>query len=164
MASVVALMVADYWLLTKGNVFIAHCYNGARSNPHYYYTKGWNIQAVIAYLCGIALPFPGFVGSLGANVSTAALDLGHLGWILSFCTTFIVYYLICLIWPTQNQKQVKEMGLGWEVMAYAELVAPDGTSIPESLEGRPESDAGIVHDGTAEKGAAVNEYRPKYEL
>jgi len=26
MASVVAIMIADYWLLTKGNVFVAHLY------------------------------------------------------------------------------------------------------------------------------------------
>jgi len=26
MASVVAIMIADYWLLTKGNVFVSHLY------------------------------------------------------------------------------------------------------------------------------------------
>ena len=35
------------------------------------------MQAVFAYIVGIALPFPGFVGTLGPNVSTAAEDLGH---------------------------------------------------------------------------------------
>lgn len=42
--------------------------DGSKDNPHYYYYWGWNIQGVIAYLAGIALPFPGFVGTLGANV------------------------------------------------------------------------------------------------
>jgi NCS1 family nucleobase:cation symporter-1 len=65
---------ADF-LLTKGNVFVGHLYNGSKANKHYYYHMGWNIQGVIAYLCGIALPFPGFVGTLGAKVSTGATDL-----------------------------------------------------------------------------------------
>ena len=52
---------------------------------------GWNIQAGIAYLVGIALPFPGFIGTLGANVSLAAAQLGYLGWLLSFSVSFVVY-------------------------------------------------------------------------
>lgn len=43
---------------------------------------GWNLQGVIAYLVGIALPFPGFVGTLGPTVSAPAQEMGHLGWML----------------------------------------------------------------------------------
>ncbi|KAK4983220.1 hypothetical protein LTR66_008915 [Elasticomyces elasticus] len=138
MASVVAIMVVDYFLLTKGNVFISHLYNGSSTNKHYYYMRGWNVQAVIAYLCGIALPFPGFCGTLGARVSPTAQDLGHLGWMLSFVTTFVVYYVLCLVWPTQNQTLVKEMKLGWEEMSYKTIVAADGTVIGEEEEGHPD--------------------------
>ncbi|KAI9692296.1 MAG: hypothetical protein M1822_006527 [Bathelium mastoideum] len=132
MASVVAIMVCDYWLLTRGNVFIGHCYDGSRNNRHYYYTWGWNLQALIAYLVGIALPFPGFVGSLGANVSASATDLGHLGWMLSFTTSFFVYWALCIVWPTQNQKIIKEMELGWEQMEGETLYAEDGTLIQQT--------------------------------
>ncbi|KAG0647479.1 Allantoin transport [Hyphodiscus hymeniophilus] len=131
MASVVAIMICEYFLLTKGNVFIGHLYSGSKSNKHYYYYEGWNIQGVIAYLCGIALPFPGFVGTLGASVTTSATDLGRLGWILSFSVSFVVYYLICLFWPTQNQILIKEMGLGWEEASGDRIVAEDGTEIVE---------------------------------
>ncbi|KAL1311111.1 hypothetical protein AAFC00_001316 [Neodothiora populina] len=165
MASVVAIMVADYWIINKGNMFVAYCYDGARTNPHYYYKKGWNIQAVIAYLCGIALPFPGFVGTLGAHVSETGMNLGHLGWLLSFFVSFFVYIAICYVWPTQNQKQVKEMTLSFEAMADALLIAPDGTSIPESLEGKPAGNVGMVYDNVDydAKGAAINEYQTKYD-
>lgn len=123
MASVVAIMVCDYFLLTRGNVFISHLYDGSRDNKHYYYTMGWNLQAVFAYLAGIALPFAGFVGTLGASVSVAAQNLGHLGWMLSFTVSFVVYYVVCLIWPTQNQKIIREMGLGFEEMRLVLLDA-----------------------------------------
>lgn len=86
-------------------------------NEHYFYVGGFNLQAVFAYLCGIALPFPGFVGTLGPHVSTAATDLGRLGWLLSFSISFVVYYLLCLIWPTRNQKLIRQMGLRWEEQA-----------------------------------------------
>lgn len=129
MASVVAIMVCDYYLLTKGNVFIGHLYNGSKTNKHYYYHRGWNVQAIIAYICGIVPPFPGFVGTLGASVSQGATNVGRLGWLLSFFVSFIVYYLICLVWPTHNQSIIKEMGLKWEQESSDFVVAADGTEI-----------------------------------
>ena len=96
---------------------------------------GWNIQGVIAYLIGIALPFPGFCGTLGAKVSVPAQNLGHLGWMISFTASFVIYYLITLVWPTQNQKIIREMGLKFEEVSYKEIVAVDGTVIPDEMEG-----------------------------
>lgn len=135
----------DY-LLTRGNVFIGYLYDGTRSNKHYYYHRGWNIQGVIAYLCGIALPFPGFVGTLGATVSTGATDLGRLGWLLSFTVSFVAYYALCKVWPTKNQKLIKEMGLRWEEQKGDTVVAADGTRIVE--EGKIIRVLGETSDGT----------------
>lgn len=146
----------DY-LLTKGNVFIGHLYNGSRSNKHYYFHHGWSIQALIAYVCGIVPPFPGFAGTLGAHVSTSATDLGRLGWLLSFLISFVVYYLICKVWPTKNQVLIKEMGLGWEEMSGREIVAEDGAIIVEegrNVRVRDESEedvAGEFHFGGEKK-------------
>ena len=139
MASVVAIMICDYFLITKGNVFVSHLYDGSKENKHYRYHFGINVQAVIAYIIGIALPFPGFVGTLGPTVSVAAQNLGHLGWLMSFVASFVVYYVLCLVWPTRNQKLIREMGLRWEEMGDRQLVAEDGTIIPDELEGRPEN-------------------------
>lgn len=95
-------------------------------------------QGIIAYIVGIALPFPGFCGTLGAKVSVPAQNLGHLGWLISFVASFVVYYVLCLVWPTHNQKLVKEMGLKWEEVSYREIVAVDGTVITTDQEGYPD--------------------------
>ncbi|ROV99851.1 hypothetical protein VSDG_03116 [Cytospora chrysosperma] len=131
MASVVAVMIADYWVITKGNVFVSWLYDPTSSNKHYYYNKGWNVQAYIAYICGVALPFPGFVGTLGPKVSASATHMGDLGWLLSFVVSFVVYIALCMVWPTHNQKMIKEMGYGFEYAVGDEFVAPDGTVIVE---------------------------------
>jgi NCS1 family nucleobase:cation symporter-1 len=138
MASVVAVMICDYWLLTKGNVFIAYLYDGSKDNKHYWFYGGFNLQGIIAYIVGIALPFPGFCGTLGAHVGVSANNLGHLGWLISFVASFVVYYVLCLVWPTQNQKLVKEMGLGWEEMSRRDIIAVDGTIITAEQEGYPD--------------------------
>jgi NCS1 family nucleobase:cation symporter-1 len=148
MASVVAIMICDYFLLTKGNVFLSNLYDGSSSNKHYYYHRGWNLQAVISYIVGIALPFPGFVGTLGPHVSKPAQELGQLGWLLSFSSSFVVYYVLCKIWPTRNQRVVREMGLGWEEMSYMSIVTADGTIITDDLTGHPEARS---HVGGVEK-------------
>ncbi|OJJ50427.1 hypothetical protein ASPZODRAFT_59349 [Penicilliopsis zonata CBS 506.65] len=114
MASVVAIMVCDYFLLSKGNMFIPALYNGTPANKNYYYARGWNLQALAAYIVGIALPFPGFCGELGASVSAGATHLVDMGWILSFVTSFVVYYALCSVWPTQNQRYVREQGYAFE--------------------------------------------------
>jgi len=138
MASVVAIMICDDFCLTNGNVFISHLYDGTSTNQHYYYHKGWNLQAVIAYIVGVALPFPGFVGTLGPSVSPTAQDLGHLSWLLSFVTAFVVYYLLCRVWPTRNRKLVRERGLGWEEASMREVVAADETAMADEREGYPD--------------------------
>ena len=155
MASVVAVMIADCkscaydyrlcrkfllltdsslpdWMLTKGNVFVGWLYDPGKSNRYYHYHAGCNIQAYIAYLSGIALPFAGFAGTLGASVSDEALHLGSLGWMISFIASFTVYYGLCLVWPTRNQRLIKEQGLGWEQAASDEFEAPDGVAIYEN--------------------------------
>jgi NCS1 family nucleobase:cation symporter-1 len=94
------------------------------------------MQAIIAYIVGIALPFPGFVGSLGATVSIEAERLGQLGWLLSFFTTFLVYYIICRVWPTSVQKIIKEKNLGFEEMAVHDQAVLDGVRVHDEIAGK----------------------------
>lgn len=137
MASAVGIMIADYYFLTKGNVFLKHLYDGKRSNPHYYYYRGWNIQAYIAYIIGVIIPFPGFCGSLGANVSETAINLGHLGWCLSFVVSIAVYVPLCYFWPTKNQKLIKSMKLKFEETATEEFDPATLPNFPSAVvEGR----------------------------
>lgn len=46
MAAVVGVMTADYYLITRGNMFIRHLYDGDSRNPHYHYFHGFNIQGM----------------------------------------------------------------------------------------------------------------------
>ncbi len=127
-------------------------YEPSKMNKHYYYHVGWNIQAYIAYVAGIALPFPGFVGTLGPPVSEPAMHLGQIGWLLSFSTSFVVYYALCLVWPTRNQRLVRESGARWEEAANEEFVAADGVHVTETgLGHRHEDSESRNSDGLREK-------------
>ncbi|ETS83922.1 hypothetical protein PFICI_05798 [Pestalotiopsis fici W106-1] len=147
MASVVAIMVSDYFIQTKGNIATEWLFNPGKSNVHYHYHGGWNIQAVIAYIIGIALPFPGFAASLGATgVNQAGYDLFYIGWILSFTMSFVFYNTICKIWPTKNQRLIRERGMGWEECAY-NPISDDSSSAGQEEMGVSQ----VVADGTDTK-------------
>ncbi|KAJ9156488.1 Uracil permease-like protein [Pleurostoma richardsiae] len=133
MASVVAIMVAEYYIMTKGNVFCTHLFDPSKSNRHYRYHKGWNLQALIAYCIGIALPFPGFVASLGASgVNEAGQHLFSMGWLLSFFTSLIIYPLICMVWPTANHKIIREQGMTWEQAGKEVLEGEEAGTVSDS--------------------------------
>lgn len=118
---------------------------------HYHYHGGWNVQAVIAYLAGVAPPFPGFAASLGATgVNQAGNDLFYLGWLLSFSTSLVVYIGLCKIWPTKNQKLIQERGLVWEELA--QLAIEDDTD--SSTQGMDVSQA-MVDGAQSGKEVAV---------
>lgn len=42
-----------------------------------------------------------------------------------------MYFALCTIWPTKNQKIIKEMNLGWESQYGDIVIAEDGTRIAE---------------------------------
>lgn len=58
--------------------------------------------------------------------------MGQMGWLLSFFTSFVVYFCICKVWPTRNQRRIKELGLKWEQMGFDdEIVAVDGVVLED---------------------------------
>ena len=59
-----------------------------------------------------------------------------LGWLLSFAVSFVLYYAICLVWPTKNQIMIREESLGWEETALMQTLAGTRPWSPEEpLEG-----------------------------
>lgn len=80
-----------------------------------------------------------------------ASNLGNLGWLISFTCSFVVYYVLCKVWPTKNQKLIKEAGLGWEELGDAPIIMEDGTEIVEEgdvVRERSVSDevVGVLHE------------------
>lgn len=116
MGPAVSIMLVEYYFISNGNIFVSSMYAGSRiTNPNYWYARGWNIQAYIAYVVAVGLCMIGFVNKVGASVPTAGVRLGELGWFLTFTTGGVVYLAVVKIWPHQNVSNVK--GLGWEVLA-----------------------------------------------
>lgn len=120
MGGLTGIMIADYFVITKGNLFMERLYDGKKTNTAYHYVRGWNVNAYLAYIAGCAVGLPGFCGDLGANVSSQAKEVGYLGYLLAFFVSIVVYLLLCTIFPTQSQKLVRSIGLKFEEKAAQE--------------------------------------------
>ncbi|KAK0224294.1 allantoin permease [Armillaria fumosa] len=102
MGPVAGIMIIDYFLVRKGNLQLAGLFTGTRDGP-YYYTRGINWRAIVAFIAGIAVPFPGFVQSFGSVViGKVAGDMFDFGWLASFGIGAMMYWILCRVFPVEN--------------------------------------------------------------
>ncbi len=86
LAPVAAIFIADYYIIKKRNIDVMALFQG--SEGRYWYSGGWNIKAVIAWIAGFILPT---LGSLGVS---ALSWVSANGYFIGFGIGFIVYVLL----------------------------------------------------------------------
>jgi NCS1 family nucleobase:cation symporter-1 len=125
---IAACMIVDYWLVRKGNFHVPSLYVSSAESPYTYY-KGWNLRMLVAWVAGVAFTVHGVAGSLNpTSVATASKNMYKLGFLLSFCMSAVVYYILCLVWPVQILPKGMERHL-----AFEELAANEGFFDHESV-------------------------------
>jgi nucleobase:cation symporter-1, NCS1 family len=67
LSSITGVLMCNYWLIARGYYRVDDLFTAKRDGA-YYYTKGWNIRAYIAYIIAIAPNFAGFLGSMGVSM------------------------------------------------------------------------------------------------
>ncbi|EIW55424.1 uncharacterized protein TRAVEDRAFT_74222 [Trametes versicolor FP-101664 SS1] len=112
MGPTAAIMVADYWVVRRGNIHIADAYSSA-PGARYMYFHGFNLNAIAAYFCGMMIPFVGFVGTFGIPVPKAATRCDEIGWYVSAVVAGVVYITLCRLHPLDNI----DKSLDWEDLA-----------------------------------------------
>lgn len=95
-----AVCIVDYFFVCRGNFFIKELYVGDASS-RYWYSKGWNWRAIVSWLVGVILPFPGFVSTFGTvRLSDGVVHMWNLGYLLSLVMSGVTYYLLSRLFPT----------------------------------------------------------------
>lgn len=91
-------MLCQYFLVSKGYFNIPDLYISS-SLGQYYYRKGWNYRAYIAYVIGIAPNFYGFLGVFGLHITEAATRMYYFAYPMGLVLSFSSYYALCLLDP-----------------------------------------------------------------
>jgi len=86
LAPIAAIFIADYYVIKKRNIDVMALFQG--SEGRYWYSGGWNIKAVIAWVAGFILPL---LGNLGVD---ALMWFGANGYFIGFAIAFVVYWAL----------------------------------------------------------------------
>jgi NCS1 family nucleobase:cation symporter-1 len=138
--SVVGIMLADYFLLRRGNLTVVELFSSSREGIYYYF-HGLNMRALAAFVIGFLLPLPGFIKSFSTNeASGAASHMYALGWALSFLTGSVSYVILGCIWPMPGDERAH----GFERAAIDVLETGD-TVEPVTVKEREIHDVDLTH-------------------
>jgi NCS1 family nucleobase:cation symporter-1 len=118
MAPLCAVIIVDYFLVRKGNVHILSCYNGKKTGL-YWFWSGVNWCGAAAWLFGTTMGIPGLIGQYEPQaISNAAKYMYMMGWLLTFSTSAVIYYIATLFIKLQIFPSGSESGsLKWEWLA-----------------------------------------------
>jgi NCS1 family nucleobase:cation symporter-1 len=96
MAPLCAVIIVDY-IARRGNIHVPSCYIGDKRGL-YWFQSGVNWYGVAAWLLGTTMGIPGLIGQYQPKiVSNAAKYMYMMGWLLTFFTSAILYYIMTLI-------------------------------------------------------------------
>ncbi len=86
LAPIAAIFIADYYIVKKRNIDVMALYQG--KDGRYWYQNGWNIKAIIAWVCGFILP------TLGSFGVPALKWVSANGYIVGFVIGLAVYVVL----------------------------------------------------------------------
>ncbi|KAH8690450.1 permease for cytosine/purines, uracil, thiamine, allantoin-domain-containing protein [Talaromyces proteolyticus] len=103
LSSITGVMLCQYFLISKGYLQIPDFYT-SRSTGLYYYRRGWNYRAYIAYVIGVAPNFYGFLGVFGVSITETATRMYYFAYPVGLILSFASYYGLCWLDPPPCSK------------------------------------------------------------
>lgn len=144
------IQICDYFLIRGQRVKLTDLYTPSSSGIYYYF-RGVNPRAFIAWVCGWAPQLPGFIANVNASVTVpkASMEMFYLAFPLGMAISFTLYYVLSKVFPPQ--------GLGeYDDVDYYATFSPDeaaklGVASLEETSGEDREDLAM------EKGAMNQE-------
>ncbi|KAI1840595.1 hypothetical protein JX265_010265 [Neoarthrinium moseri] len=98
-APLAGINAVDFWVVRKLKWKIPDLFKGKDDNI-YWYTAGLNWRAFASWSLTIWASFPGFVAAMnGKDYGIGWTRTFQVTWIVGFCGSGVLYYLICLVSP-----------------------------------------------------------------
>jgi NCS1 family nucleobase:cation symporter-1 len=124
------IQICDYFFIRRQRVKLTDLYSPSPSGI-YYYVRGVNPRAFVAWVCGWAPQLPGFIANVNPTVSVprACMEMFYLAFPLGLAISFTLYYSFNKVFPP--------MGVGeFDDVDYfgtfsEEEAAKLGVSLPE---------------------------------
>lgn len=93
MGPIAGVMIVDYYIVKKQKLNLHDMY---KTHGIYFYTKGFNWQAFLAFFLGVIPLMPGFAKSIDHTINVGgAWKVYTFAWLFGFSTSSTAYYIIC---------------------------------------------------------------------
>ncbi|KAI1858719.1 uncharacterized protein JN550_012469 [Neoarthrinium moseri] len=96
----IGIQICDYFLIRHRRIKLSDLYHPG-PDGFYYFWKGVNPRAFVAWICGFATQLPGFAASVTPNsvrVGQGWTRLYYLAFPLGFAISFVIYFIVNTIW------------------------------------------------------------------
>jgi NCS1 family nucleobase:cation symporter-1 len=104
LGAVAGILLADYWLLRRTRVNLPALYT---RGSEYWYSRGWNWRALVAFGAGSLLAVGGAdlpVGSGGPFIGFLA-PLSDYGWVVALVTALLLHWALGRFLPDHRQRE-----------------------------------------------------------
>ena len=137
------VLLSDYLLIRKARGF--NIYNLYKPHGLYWYTKGVNPRAVIAFLTGVAPLLPGLVHAINPDIKgieKGILNFYSMSWFEGLVMSGLTYYLLFLAFPfptttdDEDKAQVILEGKEYEDLQTEKLQSTSSRSSQTAVEKR----------------------------
>jgi len=96
LSAITGILICNYYVVLRGQLNVPDLYTADKSGV-YYFTKGWNIRAYIAYLVAVAVNFAGFLGNMGVTVPVGITRFYYFAYPVGLLLSFGVFLLCSLV-------------------------------------------------------------------
>ncbi|KAL2833160.1 permease for cytosine/purines, uracil, thiamine, allantoin-domain-containing protein [Aspergillus pseudoustus] len=123
------IMFVDYFLIRRTTMKLSDMYASTPASL-YWYTKGWNWRAGVAWVTGVWFLIPGLAQRAMApgEIWTGWTRLYQLAWFLGCVVSGLVYLVLDRVWPMPGKTEVDDedyFGTFEERVAVVEGIVPE---------------------------------------
>jgi NCS1 family nucleobase:cation symporter-1 len=100
------IMLCDYWILRRGYLNLEQLYT---RGGFYWYTKGWNFRAGVAFLVALVPGLPGLANNVNhdLNIPQGFRNVYTLNWLVGVVIAGVVYYALSMGFKVPAESLVK---------------------------------------------------------
>jgi NCS1 family nucleobase:cation symporter-1 len=96
LAAITGVLLCNYYIISRGHFNVPELYTADKTGP-YYYTKGWNIRAYIAYIIPVAVNFAGFLGNMGVQMPIGITRFYYFAYPVGIALSFGIFWVCNLV-------------------------------------------------------------------
>jgi NCS1 family nucleobase:cation symporter-1 len=128
------IQICDYFLIRQRRMKLSDLYTPSHTGIYYYF-RGVNSRAFVAWVCGWAPQLPGFIADVSPSVTVpkACTDMFYLAFPLGLAISFTIYYGLNKVFPPQGLGEYDD--IDYFGTFNSEEAADLGVSLPEDTLG-----------------------------